>query len=184
MGKSGKKPSVKKKRDYEKALNTYMSAKRAFQETGNDADRHRWQRSMQSLLHTYSAATGMLGISREISLYWEVVHDLSAGFQSIVDGKDSDLFQFLPSDKYDSTMRSAIATAVRYVIDASDETDKQRRKCWIMEMYGVSRSTLNEWIKTKHPADPLDPEIESAMFEHYIDYYRKNKLTGRRRKPL
>ncbi len=41
MGKSGKKPSVKKKRDYEKALDTYIRASRTFQETGNDADRRR-----------------------------------------------------------------------------------------------------------------------------------------------
>ena len=160
-----------------------MRASWAFQETGNDADRRRWQRSMLSLLHAYSAATGLLGISREISLYWEVVNHLSKAFQSIVDGKDADLFEVSPSDQYGSTMRLAIELAVSYVNQGTTKEDQQNRKRLIMTEYGIARSTLNEWIKNTKPNFRYNDEEYPGLFSDMSDYYKKYKLIGSKRKP-
>jgi len=107
---------------------------------------------------------------------------LSVAMRSVVDGKDTDLFFVTPSDRYDSHMIFAKGFAVGYIAKAETKEDQQTRKQWIMEQYGISRSLINEWIKNTTPHN-YDEKIDGSILSHLIDYYRENKLKGRKRKP-
>ena len=177
-----KPPPLKYKRDYEKAVGLYLQALDQFKETGRDNDRIKWQKAMADVLDAYSRATGMLEFSRDVTFNWHILLDLKEAFKSVVDGKDADLFAVTPSDRYDSIMRLAKEVAVGYVAAGQTNEHQQKNKRWIMKEYGVSRSSLNEWIRTTIPYD-YDHEIDGSLLSDMIDHYRKNKLTGRRRKP-
>jgi hypothetical protein len=166
-------------------MGPYVQAREKFKETGRDKDRIKWQKAMADVLNAYSRATGMLEFSRDVTFDWHILLDLREAFKSVVDGKDADLFTVLPSDKYDSTMEGAICFAVRHVLDGSNESEKQKRKRWIMENYGVTRSALNSWIRTKDPGESMpndETDWKGQLLSYYVAYYRKYKLTGRRRK--
>ena len=178
--------SAEGKRAYERAYETFVDARWAFQEKGGDAARRRWQESLSELLWKYSGVLRYPLPERNrqaLSLPPPAVFDIMVALRDVLDGKDTDLFLVTPSDRYNSRMQYATELAVRYVIDAVTNEDKQSRKRYIMKEYGISRSTLNEWIRTKEPSPPIEPEFGYHGLSSLAGYYRENKLTGRRRKP-
>jgi hypothetical protein len=177
-----KPPPLKYKRDYEKAVGLYLQALDQFKETGRNKDRINWQKAMLEVLNSYNLATGVFEFSRDVTFNWHIQLDLREAFRSVIDGKDADLFTVTPSDRYDSMMCLAKELAVGYVAAGQTNEHQQENKRWIMKEYGISRSSLNEWIRTTNPHD-YDREVDGSLLSNMIDLYRKNKLTGRRRKP-
>lgn len=168
---------------YKRARDRYMDACWAHNHESNKSDKTRraWQEAMLDLLNVYSRTSLPRKLNPGIPLDWMPLADLSVAMRSVVDGKDTDLFFVTPSDRYDSHMIFAKSFAVGYIAKAETKEDQQTRKQWIMEQYGISRSTVNEWIKNIAPHD-YDEEIEGSILGDMIDHYRENKLTGRRRK--
>jgi hypothetical protein len=188
MANSLKTHPAKEKRAYETAFETYVHSLWEFKDTPSDAARRRWQQSLLGLIEAYVLVLHYPVIfpkyrRRALSFPWEPLHDIQSALGDVLDGKDTDLFLVTPSDRYAWQMRYAIALAVRYVIDAVTNENKQSRKRYIMKEYGISRSTLNEWIRTKEPSPPIEPEFGYDGLSSLADHYRENKLTGRRRKP-
>jgi len=173
----------KDKKAYEKAVAKYDAAYWAHDDNKTDSTRRAWQESMAALLKTYDDAFGMWGSAQPITLDSMALHHLMSALDTVIEGKDTDLFYVTPSDRYDSEMRLAKEIAVGYVADGKTEESRQEKKRWIMKKYGISRSLLNEWIRTTNPYD-YDYELDGSLLSDMIDHYRKNKLTGRRRKPL
>jgi hypothetical protein len=179
-------PRKKDKEAYEKALYVYAEAAYAYDQNQTQSNRHAWQLAMLSLLEAYSrTSTGFHHLNPTIPFQWEPLHDLSRAMRTIIDGKDADLFHVDPSDRYDSMTIFAKEVAVAFVTLADSETARQERKKWVMENYGVSRSTLNEWIRLIKPSNISDNDFgPEGNFLHstMADHYRENKLIARKRK--
>ena len=79
-------------------------------------------------------------------------------------------------------MRFAIELAVSYVNAAITKEDRQTRKQYIMREYEISRSLLNDWIKSTQLDFTYHEEDLSGLLFEMSDYYKKHKLTGRKRK--
>lgn len=178
-------PRKKDREAYEKALDAYAKAKWAYDDNQTQSNRHAWQLAMVNLLHTYSGTRVPGNLNPTIPFQWEPLHHLYSAMRTIADGKDADLFHVDPSDRYDSMMTFAKEVAVAFVTLADSETARQERKTWVMENYGVSRSTLNEWVRFIKPANISDNDFgPEGGFLHSktADHYRECKLKGRRRK--
>ena len=180
---------AKEKRAYETAFETYVHSLWEFKDTPSDAARRRWQQSLLGLIEAYVLVLHYPDISpkyrrRALSFPWQPLHDIQSALGDVLDGKDTDLFLVTPSDRYDSTMRFAKEVAVAYVAHAKDKESRRKRKLAIMEQYSISRSSLNEWIRTNGPSALVEETIEMGnLLSNMADHYRDNKLTGRRRKP-
>ena len=168
-------PRKKDKEAYEKALYVYAEAAYAYDQNQTQSNRHAWQLAMVNLLRTYSDTRVPGNFNPTIPFQWEPLHDLSSAMSTIIDGKDADLFHVDPSDRYDSRMTFAKELAVAFVNFADGEAARQERKKWVMENYGVSRSTLNEWIRLIKPSNISDndfgPEggsLQSDMADHFF----------------
>lgn len=178
-------PRKKDKEAYEKALYAYAKAKRAYDDNQTQSNRHAWQLAMVNLLSAYSNTRGAGNFNPTIPFQWEPLLDLYSAMRTTVDGKDADLFHVDPSDRYDSMMTFAKEVAVAFVTLADSETARQERKTWVMENYGVSRSTLNEWIRLIKPTNISDNDFGPEggfLHSHMADHYRENKLIARKRK--
>jgi hypothetical protein len=180
--------SAKEKRTFEAAQNTYGRSWNELQDTGTDAARKSCQESLLGLIDAYIQVLHYPDLfpkhrRRALSFPWRPLFAIRSALSDVLDGKDTDLFLVTPSDRYAREMRHAIELAVQYVIDAVTNEDKQSRKRYIMKEYGISRSTLNEWIKTKEPSPPIPQEIVHNHLSSCANYYRENKLIARRRNP-
>lgn len=177
-----KKRRVRKEvRAYEKARDRYMDAFRSYEENKSAKHRRAWQEAMRDLLYAYERTSKPRQLNPGIPLDWIPLSHLSSAMRSVIDGKDTDLFYVSPSDKYDSQMIFAKSLAVGYIDEAETNEDQRARKTKVMKDYGISRSTINEWIKNITPFY-LDKEVDDRLYGDMIDYYRENKLTGRRRR--
>ena len=181
MKKGAKKRPRKVVVDYEKARDRYMDAAYTFEEDRSVKNRKLWQRAMLDLLQAYSRTTKPKMFNPAIPLDWIPLSHLTTALNRVVEGKDPDLFLVDPSDKYDSAMVFAKQIAVGYIEKAETREEKQLRKGNVIEWYGISRSTLNEWIRAL-PSYDYDEETDDSVLSYFIDYYRNNKLTGRRRR--
>lgn len=166
---------------YERALQQYIDSCHTYFENKNMKTRRVWQQSIAKTLSAYCDAIVIKG-NQSIALDWQIVADLSNAMETTLDGKDAELFHVVPSDRYNWKMQFAKAIAVGYIAKAKTKENQQTRKQWIMEQYGISRSLINEWIRNTTPHN-YDEKIDGTILSHLIDYYRKNKLKGRKRKP-
>ena len=174
----------KDKKAYEKSVAKYKAAYWAYDDNNTDSTLRAWQESMAALLIAYDTTNSRSERTQDIPLAKIATWHLISAMATVIDGKDTDLFHVTPSDRYDRFMRLAKMFAVGYVADRTTDESQQEKKRWIMKEYGISRSLLNEWIRTTDPVDYDDKDIidRSRLFQ-MVDHYRKNKLTGRRRKP-
>ena len=168
-------PRKKDKEAYEKALYVYAEAAYAYDQNQTQSNRHAWQLAMVNLLRTYSDTRVPGNFNPTIPFQWEPLHHLYSAMEATTDGKDADLFHVDPSDRYDSMTIFAKELAVAFVNFADGEAARQERKKWVMENYGVSRSTLNEWIRLIKPSNISDndfgPEggsLQSDMADHFF----------------
>ena len=173
----------KDKKAYEKAVAKYEAAYWAHDDNKTDSTRQAWQESMVVLLEAYNHAFGMWGSAQTIALDWMALKHLMSAMRTVIEGKDTDLFYVTPSDRYNSKMRRAKQIAVDYVAAGKTPESRQEKKRWIMKEYGISRSLLNEWIRTTEPDIDYNYEEFSGYLFNLSDYYKKNKLVGRKRKP-
>jgi hypothetical protein len=158
-----------------------MNAVWAFRDNKSDEHRRVWQKAMYDLLTTYARTSKPRKFNPGIPLDWMPLADLSSAMGSVIEGKDTDLFFVDPTDRYDSSMIFTKKIAVGYVAKAKNGVETQKRKKEVIDWYGISRSTLNEWIRAVPPHD-YDEELDGPVLSDCIDHYRNNKLTGRRRR--
>jgi hypothetical protein len=185
MARKKSKTSKMNRETYEKALLEYFHASKAYSDDQNPKTRRVWQESVLKTLKTYSSAISIMQWTQNIPLDWRLLLELNDAMQAVIDGKDPELFYVDPSDSYDSHLRFAKEVAVAFVKFADGEAARQERKKWVMENYGVSRSTLNEWVRFIKPANISDNDFgPEGDFLHSktADHYRECKLKGRRRK--
>ena len=177
-----KKRRVRKEvRAYEKARDRYMDAFWSYEENKSAKHRRAWQEAMRDLLYAYERTSKSRQLNPGIPLDWIPLSHLTSAMRSVIDGKDTDLFNVEPSDRYDSSLNSAKQVAIGYVAKAKTPAETQNRKRRVIDWYGISRSTLNEWIRVMPPYD-YDEEIDDNLLSYCIEHYRKNKLIGRRRR--
>jgi hypothetical protein len=167
---------------FDRAVRRYQTARTQYLKTKSPSAIKEWQSTLLEVLKTYDGYVHLLK-KRRIQLPENVVTDLAYSLQLTVDGKNSPLFHVDPSDKYDSFVRGSIEAAVRYVSLAKNNNDKRNRKQRIMDVYGISRSLLNQWIRDY---DPRPLEIDEAVIESELEVfsqiYRASKLVGRRKR--